>query len=180
MLAELQRQFIKALNDDENQTKFSQTIQPNPKLPIKAIMAIYHGSITECLANALRETYPVCEKLVGNDFFTAMAYRFTEKNPSTNESLFYYGEPFPKFIRNFEPAKSLFYLSDVATLEWAWHIAYYQGISSRLDFNYPIYRIWQVNQENYTGDQSVHLNHKPESLLVKRENQQVKISQHMS
>lgn len=175
MLAELQRQFIKALNDNENQTKFSQTIQPNPKLPIKAIMAIYHGSITECLANALRETYPVCQKLVGNDFFTAMAYRFTEKNPSTSENLFHYGEPFPKFIRNFEPAKSLFYLGDVATLEWAWHIAYYQGISSRLDFNYPIYRIWQVNQENYTGDQKVHLNHKPESLLVKRENQQVEI-----
>ena len=40
---------------------------------------------------------------------------------------------------------------------------------------FPIFRIWQVNQENYTGDRSVNLNRGAESVLIVRPELEVEL-----
>ncbi len=179
MLAALQQQFLAALNDDQSREGFFQQITLNQKRSCNESFDIYRASIAETLARALRETYPVCERLVGEVFFKGMAYSFIRSHPCYQQSLFNYGGKFPDFIREFKPTEALIYLGDVAELEWAYNQTYYAkdqaDIRFLLSFNYPIYRIWQVNQPDYRGDQTVELKTVSEQLLVQRYRMQVKI-----
>jgi hypothetical protein len=84
-------------------------------------LAIYRNNVLSRLCDALRATYPVALKLVGEDFFAYAAHTFIEESPPAKACLALYGEDFPEFLGRFPPAKSLSYLSDVAKLEWLIH-----------------------------------------------------------
>ena len=45
--------------------------------------------------------------LVGDKFFRAMAGFYLRKLPPTSPLMMFYGDMMPKFLRRFEPAKSL-------------------------------------------------------------------------
>ncbi len=177
MLAQLQQQFLKALQNKTQQDLFLEHVQVNPKLSASQSFAIYQGSINAMLTRALKETYPVCHKLVGEDFFNGMAHYFIQQTPCQQASLFQYGREFAEFIAHFEPAAKLVYLADVAQFEWVWQQAYYASdtieFNALLSFNYPIYRIWQVNQTNYDGEQQVELTRQKEYLRIYRKQMQV-------
>lgn len=130
-LSELQQQFKQSYNTNEKQ--FSVHIKSRGNLNSAQRLQIYHDSVTECLANALREIYPVCKQLVGDEFFSAMAYQYITTHPSTSPTLFDYGDLFPEFIANFAPAESVPYLADVAKLEWTSHRCYYSIDDAILD-----------------------------------------------
>jgi Putative DNA-binding domain len=81
--------------------------------------------------------FPVTEQLVGHDFFAAMARTFAEGSRPGSPVLIGYGETFPDFIRSFQPASSVPYLSDVASLENLWWRAYHaadRAVSAQEDF----------------------------------------------
>lgn len=80
--------------------------------------AVYRNNHIAGLVDALAESYPVVRRLVGNDFFRAMAADYVRRHPPRSPVLLTYGEGFAGFIEDFEPARTLGYLPDMARLEW--------------------------------------------------------------
>ncbi|APG05943.1 hypothetical protein BJI69_19910 [Luteibacter rhizovicinus DSM 16549] len=86
---------------------------------------VYRNNVAVGLIEALRTTFPVVERLVGTDFFRAMARSYAREDLPRSPVLLEYGEGFPAYIAAFEPAAELAYLPDVAVLEWHWVRAYH-------------------------------------------------------
>jgi len=87
--------------------------------------AVYRNNMKASLAAALAARFPVVERLVGGEFFRAMALVFVERRPPDSPVLAEYGAGFAGFVDTFEPAADLPYLADVARLEWARHVAWH-------------------------------------------------------
>ncbi len=87
--------------------------------------AVYRNNVVAGLGKALRRRYPVVERLVGEEFFAAMAREFVLQRPPRSPLLATYGDEFAAFIAAFEPARELPYLADVARLEAARTRAYH-------------------------------------------------------
>jgi hypothetical protein len=89
--------------------------------------AVYRNNVVVSLVDALADSFPVVQALVGEDFFRAMAAEFARGNPPRSPVLAWYGAGFADFVEGFPPAAGLPYLADVARLEWlrvdAWHAA---------------------------------------------------------
>ena len=79
--------------------------------------AIYRNNAIVSLIDALADTCPVTQQLVGEEFFRAMARLFVQENPPRSPMLAFYGEGFAEFIEAFTPAAAVPYLADVARLE---------------------------------------------------------------
>lgn len=79
--------------------------------------SIYRNNVMASLIEALADTYPVTQLLVGEAFFQAMAKIYIEQSPPTSPILANYGDSFPQFIADFPPASSVVYLADLAQLE---------------------------------------------------------------
>ena len=92
---------------------------PTPRL------AVYRNNVVSSLIDALAETFPVVQELVGEDFFRAMAGVFVRQAPPRSRVLARYGEDLPEFIERFEPARTVPYLADMARLERARVSAYH-------------------------------------------------------
>lgn len=97
-----------------------------------ARMAIYRNNVVSSLIDALADTFPVAQELVGAEFFRAMSSIFVRQNPPTTRVLAQYGGAFPAFIESFTPAQSVPYLADIARLEMARVRAYHSGDSMPL------------------------------------------------
>lgn len=100
--------------------------------PVSKRFAVYRNNVVVGLIDALAERFPVCLRLVGADFFRAMANVFVRASPPRSPILAEYGEDFTAFISDFEPARDLPYLADVARLEWAIGRAYHAVDASPL------------------------------------------------
>ena len=158
-------------------------------------LQLYRNNLVIGLTDALAAVYPIVKQLVGEDFFRVTCREFIPMHPPRQAALHEFGKAFPEFIRYFEPASSLPYLADVAELEWAWHEVYHAADADRLDASqlqqvpqdqqaglrfrlhpavrllkseYPVDRIWQVNQEAYTGKDVVNLDDGGVCLIVGR------------
>jgi hypothetical protein len=82
-----------------------------------ARLAVYRNNVISSLIDALAETFPVCQALVGEEFFRAMASVFVRQSPPRSRILAHHGAEFPAFIQAFEPVQTVPYLADVARLE---------------------------------------------------------------
>lgn len=100
--------------------------------PVSKRLAVYRNNVVVGLIDALVERFPVCLRLVGMDFFRAMAKLFVCASPPKTPILAEYGEDFAEFISDFEPARELPYLADVARLEWAVGRAYHAADAAPL------------------------------------------------
>lgn len=92
---------------------------PTPRL------AVHRNNVVSSLIDALADTFPVTQELVGTEFFRAMAAVFVRQAPPRSRVLAHYGQDLPAFIEHFEPARALPYLADVARLEAARVRAYH-------------------------------------------------------
>lgn len=81
--------------------------------------AVYRNNVMVSLIDALAARFPVTARLVGGDFFRAMARAFIHDSPPDSPLLTTYGDDLPRFIEGFHPAGSVPYLADVARLEAA-------------------------------------------------------------
>jgi hypothetical protein len=135
--------------------------------------AVYRNNVAHGLITALRQRFPVVERLVGAEFFGAMARVFVEAHPPETPVLMEYGAAFPGFLEGFPPAAGLPYLGDVARLELARGRAYHaadaapvaldalaaaaqadpEGLRLRLHpsagliaSRWPVVSIWRANQ----------------------------------
>ena len=86
---------------------------------------VYRNNVYVGLIDVLANRFPVAARLVGDEFFRAMARNYVEKDPPRSPVLLRYGEGFADFVADFPPAAPVPYLADVMRLEWAWHAAYH-------------------------------------------------------
>jgi len=87
--------------------------------------AVYRNNVTVSLVDALAETFPVVEQLVGEPFFRAMAAEFVRRSPPRSPVLAWYGDGFSDFVAAFPPAAGVPYLADMARLEYARVMAFH-------------------------------------------------------
>ena len=94
---------------------------------------IYRNNVLSACTHALADTFPVCQALVGEAFFSALTLAFAQQHLPRSRRLAFYGQGFAEFVRQFPPAQSLPYLADVAMLEMArveaYHAADADGVS---------------------------------------------------
>jgi hypothetical protein len=157
------------------------------------------------LRKVLEDVFPVTRRLVGIDFFAAMAGQFVALHPPAHGWLSAYGEGFPDFVGQYPPAADLGYLSDISRIEWARVRAANAPDDPGLDLNvlaglepkaltglilnlhiaasvirsrFPVFAIWQAHQ--YTdGDAQlaqIDLAEGPDNILISRPSpQQVEV-----
>ena len=82
-------------------------------------LKVYRSNIVGGITDNFAKTFPLLDKLVGEYFLKQMVRAFVMKHPPSAGCLDHYGEAFPDFIRNYEPAQELPYLPDMAALELA-------------------------------------------------------------
>jgi len=138
-------------------------------------LKVYRNNVAAGAAEALAQAYPAVARLVGERFFTAMAAAYRDHHPPDTPVLALYGEGFDAFIEQFEPARSLPYLPEIARLDRAWLTAHHAPDASTLTlsdlggiepdalgalrlrlhpsvtvltFNLPAYQIWRTNRED--------------------------------
>lgn len=199
-LATLQKEVFSTLMHDIPPHK--KNFKKNKSLSAEESLSIYQNSSRAALLNVLRETYAVCVKITGDEFFDAMAMLYINETPSKSPNIDHYGESFPEFIASFPYAKQLPYLSDVARLEWAWHKALHAENVEKFNStslaqlpekdhpnvifqlppsatmvasSYPIHDIWHFNQEDYEGEPTISLDKGGVKLLVWRQNMDMRI-----
>jgi hypothetical protein len=86
---------------------------------------VYRNNVYASRIDVLAGRLPVVMRLVGEDFFRAMARAYIEGEPPRSPVLLRYGARFPAFVAGFPPAAPVRYLADMASLEWAWHATYH-------------------------------------------------------
>ena len=101
-------------------------------LPDGRRFAVYRNNVAASLIASLAARYPVTRRLVGDDFFRAMAGAFVAANKPKTPVLIDYGGSFPAFVEDFAPARDLAYLPDVARLENAWVEAFHAADAAPL------------------------------------------------
>lgn len=130
-LADRQREFAAALLDRSADVPAG-LIGPDRKSTQKRF-AVYRNNVMVGLIDALRTSFPATCRIVGEDFFGAMAREYVTLRPPTSPVLVEYGDGFPDFISEFEPADALPYLADVARIERARIAAYHAADEPALD-----------------------------------------------
>lgn len=94
---------------------------------------VYRNNVTVGLIGSLADIYPAVHRLVGDEFFRAMARTYVQSEQPQSPLLFRYGGGFAEFLEGFEPARKLVYLPDVARLERAWLDAFHAADAPPLD-----------------------------------------------
>ena len=163
-LARLQGDFLEAILAREE--------------PADARLAVYHRSVRANQDAALASAYPVVRRLVGDAFFGEAAARYAQAFPSRSGDLHAYGSAFALFLAQYEHARDLAYLPDVARLEWAVHESRHAARGGSFDYErlgrvpaerlgvvrialrpcvrlvssiHPVLAIWEANQEGRDG-----------------------------
>lgn len=151
-LQHLQLQFITALFE-------------NPEQSIG--FNIYRNNILNTKIKALKNTFPIIHALIGDDCFRAVAKDYFYQHWQHAKSLTFWGQYFHFFLKHFAPLQSLPYLPDVAALEWATYLAM-NGTKTPtlLNTQFPIFKIWQMHQPNYEGEEHIELTNEENWLVV--------------
>jgi len=199
-LREVQFAFAEAVFHG-TETPLGQQIRANGLSGARRLQ-IYRNNVFTSLTSALQAVYPVVERLVGEGFFRYAAHEYIRCHPSASGNLHDFGATFAEFLASFEAATTLPYLPDVARLEWYWHEVFHAAGHASLDLavlatlspeqypqvrfllhpasrlvasDYPVLRIWQVNQNDYAGDQRVDLAEGGVRVLVIRQSLEVQM-----
>jgi hypothetical protein len=192
-LRELQLGFAAALLDGDV-SDFDRHIR-GAGLRSARRLRVYRNNAVLSLTGALEAVYPVTRRVVGEGFFRYAAAQYIARHPSRSGDLHEFGEFFATFLEAFAPVAHLAYLPDVARLEWAYHQVFHAAPHSPLEVAtlaqvpaerqgelrfqlhpaarllesaFPILRIWQVNQDDYSGDPPVDLAEGGVKLLIVR------------
>ena len=123
--------FAQGLMDPARATPVD-VVGPRGKAAIKRYN-VYRNNVTVSLINALAAVFPATQRVTGDDFFRAMARFYLRAHPPVSPLLFEYGHDFPAFIEQYEYARELPWLADVARIERAWLDAYHAGDVEPLD-----------------------------------------------
>lgn len=164
---------------------------------------VYRNNVVASLTDVLQAYFPVVCRLVGEEFFRAMALGYISADPPRSPIISRYGAGLSQFIREYEPVEDLPYLADVARLEWKRQRAYHAPDrapigprdlanipaenAAKLIFElhpsaaivaspYPVVSIWVTNTHDETV-KPINLGSEGETALIVRPALQVKVLQ---
>jgi Putative DNA-binding domain len=129
--APFQVSFARALLDPQAPIPFDVSTE-NGATQVQRV-AVHRNNVVAGLIKTLQARFPVAEKIVGEEFFAAMARVFVARAPPRTPILTTYGDEFADFIAAFEPTRELAYLADVARLEAARTRAYHAADAVPVD-----------------------------------------------
>jgi hypothetical protein len=154
---------------------------------------IYYNNTLLGLTDILTATYPVLQKIVGENFFRAVSRFYIETNSQMTGNSHAYGGELASFLRSYEPAVSWPYLPDIAAIEWAYFQASIADDAPVLDFkvltglisehpdfivslhpgvhymelNFNALEIWQEHRKNKI--ETIKLQESPQTILIWRD-----------
>jgi hypothetical protein len=180
-LKQLQQAFVDELSGKPNDA-FRSLVFDN-KLAGKMAKArridIYQRNHIGARASGLGNVYAVCQQILGEELFYRLACDFVATFDSTDWDLNFHGGDFNQFMdqqcRTREGLQELFYLADLARLEWLFHISYFANVNPPCtvqsqdpdDLHFqpdtslqlftselPVFQVWS-NNRNDKGEQVV-------------------------
>ena len=193
-LPDLQQMFGAAIEDAGRASAAAGMFRGDPERSL-ARLAVYRGNVYANCGKALASAYPIVRKIVGEEFFDAMAREYVRSNPSQSGDLNRYGERLCDFVAGFPHTADLPYLPDVARMEWLLHRAYFAENASPFDpsslarveaerylalrlelsaacalleSDWPLGRIWTIHQDDSRGAFEIDLDSGPDRVLVHR------------
>ena len=95
-------------------TQLSTFLVSQGKLDVETGLDIYLNNYIVNLTQALRDTFPACEKVVGEEVFCHLAKRYIKKEPPEKPLLSNYGGNFPVFLGAVSFAEPLPFLAELA------------------------------------------------------------------
>lgn len=116
-LADIQKEFARALRDPESPTP--RPVRKTPSAKHSRRFDVYRNNMVVSLIEALASTFPAVQRLVGDEYFKAAARAYIERHPPRSPVLLLYGEFFGEFLDRLPSASGVPYLGDMARLEWA-------------------------------------------------------------
>lgn len=132
-LIDVQRQFAQALWHDRAAAALNDFGRG---------MDVYQNNTRLTLLSAVETTYPVIARVLGDEFFTALARSYVITTPSSSGNLFSYAQRFGAWLRLWlaaledrAEASELAYLPDLAQMEWLVHRAHLAPDALSFDFN---------------------------------------------
>jgi hypothetical protein len=194
-LRELQIGFAAALTNREAAARFAPGVRAQG-IAAGRRLQVYRNNLFASLTEVLAAVYPVTRRLIGADYFDQAARVYIVNHPSPCGDVHRYGGHFAAHLGRCPGVETLGYLPDVARLEWSYHRAFHaeqhptldarglgavqpedypqlrlmlQPSARLLDSGYPVLRIWQVNQPEWTGEATVDLAEGRARLLILRQ-----------
>jgi hypothetical protein len=163
--------------------------------PAASRLGVYRNNVQGNFEDALRSSFPVIWRLVGEDYFRQTAREFQRQHPSQSGDLLHIGKPFPEYLAALHLDDEFGYLGDVARLEWLVQEALLSAEHAPLDLQklariappeydalrfalhpalrlfesrYPVLRIWQANLDGNAEPETIDLHSGGERLAVAR------------
>lgn len=164
-------------------------------------LRVYRNNVLYSLAQALAAQFPVVQRLVGVEFFGALARDYVRAEPPREAALTWYGHLFADFIAAHPACRALPYLADVAALELHCQRVLHAADDAELDLQqlgavpqerlgalrlflkaatslfaspYPVDRIWAANVAG--SDEAIRLDaHEVCHLLIYRRDFEVSV-----
>ena len=133
-LQALQAEIIGQLfSSERHQSLSSSSIVSTTTLNAAARLQIYQHNVNANFSGALAGLFPVVKQIVGDAFFQELVRCYVRDVPSRSGDLNQFGEEFSSYIATYSYAADLPYLSDVARLEWCWHMSFHAADSITID-----------------------------------------------
>ena len=162
-------------------------------IPPQQRIAVYRNNHREIYRKALSASYPVVERLAGEDCLAGLAHQYSRQHPSRCGDMQRFGARFAAFLERTYGNSQFRYLSDVAELEWALEEVHLEPDEPRLHIKqlqkfadgdygnlvfevcravrllssrFPVLAIWRANQPG--SDARVDLNQGGQHVAVVR------------
>lgn len=120
-LRELQHAVLDSLLGGASQPAAALVASPAVAAPTAVAqerLGIYANNVRANFIASLRSTFPVVRRLVGEEYFHAVARSYHLEHPSTSGDLRYVGRAFAAHLAGLHGVDAYAYLADVARLEW--------------------------------------------------------------
>lgn len=126
-LRNFQEAFVDALYDVKSPFLRGISMQPG--------FTVYRNTVMKGAVDALQANFPSVERLVGTEWFLAAATLYARQSPPVDARLIYHGAGFAEFLDDFEHARQLPYLGNVARLDRLWNLCHTAADEHGIDIN---------------------------------------------
>jgi len=134
-LSDIQDRFAALVTEDNvSVAEASEAMFGHDGVPVSKAdrMSVYRNNYISHMTKSLMGTYELITALTGDHFALMMAQDYARAHVPDKGNMNDYGAEYADFIADFELARAVPYLPDMARLEWALHEAYHAADDTAL------------------------------------------------